>query len=524
MQFVLRAKDMPESVVQSALNEGINFKIETKYWMEQMGMPFHPTHINKQNQQDRRHGYADMLRYPQQYKIYWRLWTGGTIRVLLWGSADYARRFTQSAKLYDGNDYEVTEPMATKMESQPHDEKPFELLNTPYRYYDYEFERYWNFFQVFGRLGYNPQQSPDIWQKEYEMRFGKKAGPIIEKAIDKASWILPRIVACCYPYGAFPTTRGWAEKQALGNLLQYAAAAGSDLQQFASFDEEAQLLIEDGETAKLLPSMTSNWFEETSKKIDQLILDAEKVIGKNRNKEFNSTITDLKILSRLALYHSKRIPAAVSYCIYNRTKNVAALDKAIGYEKNAIEAWRQIVQAAGDVYANDLKMGIRQSYFDGLTHHLTGHWKDELGYLEEGLIKLEQQRDSIKTESPSINAPQYKAAKSADNGNLFQVSVQKITSAPVDSPLTIKVKVIANAGVKWVRLRYRSVNQRLEYAALPMRPTSEKDWYEATVPAKEIDAKFDFMYLVEVMDQKGNGKIYPDFNSETPYVIVHLTR
>ena len=35
-------------------------------------------------------------------------------------------------------------------------------------------------------------------------------------------------------------TRGWAEKQRLGDLPAYAKAEGSDIQQFASFDEEAQ--------------------------------------------------------------------------------------------------------------------------------------------------------------------------------------------------------------------------------------------------------------------------------------------
>jgi len=39
-------------------------------------------------------------------------------------------------------------------------------------------------------------------------------------------------------------TRGWAEKQRLGDLPAYARAEGSDIQQFANFDEEAQLLLE----------------------------------------------------------------------------------------------------------------------------------------------------------------------------------------------------------------------------------------------------------------------------------------
>ena len=85
LRLDLRAKGLPDSVIQSALDAGVPFRITTKYWMEQMGLPFHPTHINQQNQFDRRHSYADLLRYPQRYKMHWRLWNGGTARVLLVG-------------------------------------------------------------------------------------------------------------------------------------------------------------------------------------------------------------------------------------------------------------------------------------------------------------------------------------------------------------------------------------------------------------------------------------------------------
>jgi hypothetical protein len=379
LRLDLRAKELPESVVQSAIDAGIKFRITTKYWMEQMGMPWHPT------QSIRKSRVVTVMpicsRYPQQYKMHWRLWNGGTSKYF-WGDPEYARRFA-GTHLYDGDGYEVNEPLATKMEAQPHDTTIFELLNPQYRYYDYEFERYWHLFQVFGRMGYNPSTSPEVWQKEFEMRFGKKAGPLVEEALHKASRILPRIVGSCYPYSAFPMTRGWAEKQRLGNLPSYSRATGSDLRQFANFDEEAQILIEGGETAKILPSMTSIWFDQASSEINKLIMKAEKVVGNNRNKEFNSTITDLKILSNLALYHSRRIPAAVSYRLFERTKDVAALDEAIAHERNAIEAWRQIVEAAGDVYTNDLMMGVR-------TADLCGHWKDELVAMGNGLKALEQ--------------------------------------------------------------------------------------------------------------------------------------
>ncbi len=512
----LRAKELPESVIKSAIDIGVPFRITTKYWMEQMGLPFHPTTINPEKSA-RRHSYSDMLRYPQQYKMLWRLWNGGTSRILLWGDPEYARRFTESTHLYDGDGFEVNEPLATKMEAQPHDAKPFDLLKPSYRYYDYEFERYWHFFQAFGRIGYNPQTSPLVWKKEFERRFGKQAAPFVETALHKASWVLPRIISSSYPYSLFPTTRGWAEKQRLGDLPSFAKARLTDLQQFLNFDEEAKLLVEGGETAKVRPSTNSLWFQKASADINHSIDEAEKAIGNNRNKEFNSTIIDLKILSNLALYHSRRIPAAVSYNLFEQTNDLSALNDAIAYEKNAIEAWREIVTAAGDVYADNLMMGV-------CVADLCGSWKDELASLEKGLESLEQKRKSFKPTGPVKQAPHYTVEPNVNFEKLFNISNEPVTSVAVGKPLTIKLKVSALSGVKWVRLRYRNVNQEQEYQMLPMLSSGEKDVYQVVVPADKINPKWDFMYLIEIMDNKGNGTIYPDLNKNTPYVVVNLNR
>lgn len=198
MRFDARAKGLPDAVIDDGLAMGVNLRITTKYWMEQMGMPFHPTHINREDQFNRRHGYADMLRYPQRYKMHWRLWNGGPSRVLLWGDPEYARRFVASTHLYDGDGFEVNEPLATKMEAQPHDAKPFELLNPKYRYYDYEFERYWHFFQVFGRIGYNSTTPSEVWRREFERRFGVDAAPFVEAGLHRQAGcsraLLPRAI------------------------------------------------------------------------------------------------------------------------------------------------------------------------------------------------------------------------------------------------------------------------------------------------------------------------------------------
>ena len=37
--------------------------------------------------------------------------------------------------------------------------------------------------------------------------------------------------------------------------------------------------------------------------------------------------------------------------------------------------------------------------------------------------------------------------------------------------------------------------------------------YDAVIPGADIDPKFDLMYYFEVMDNAGNGMIYPDLSA-----------
>jgi len=366
-------------------------------------------------------------------------------------------------------------------------------------------------------LGYNTNTRPEIWQCEFEKRFGKEAAPFVAKALHQASWVLPRIVASCYPYGAFPMTRGWAEKQRLGDLPAYAKAEGSDIQQFANFDEEALILIEGGESAKVRPAENSRWFADTAAAINSTVVQAEKHMGTRRNQEFESTVVDLKILANLALFHSRRIPAAVNYRLFERTKDAKALNEAIAHERSAIEAWRQLVAAAGDFYTEDLMMGVRGA-------NLCGHWKDELTALERDLATLQLRQRELKPDPDARPAPRFPPLAVTGDGSAPLVIHQPVTAAPAGQPIEITTEVHDPADVKWVRLRYRSVNQHQDYRTLPMLSTGEKDQYRTVIPADDIPSTWDLMYFIEAMDKDGNGRIHPDLNKDTPYIVVKLQR
>jgi hypothetical protein len=511
MRLDLRAKGLPDAVIDDALNQGLEARISTKFWMEQMGLPFHPTHVNPQNQKDRRHGYADLLRYPQRYRLHWQLWSGGTTRLLLWGDPDYVRRFAGGARLYGGNSFDVNEMLATKMLGEPHGDKPIEILNPRYRYYDYEFERYWHFYQLWGRLTYDPHAPSDIWRHEFAKRFGPGAGGHVMKAQHLAGKVLPRIVASSYRYAYFPTTRGWAEMKRQDDLPTFAGAEGSDVQQFMNPRDAARSIIQGTDTAMRRPEETSRWFTETSDAILAELGQAEKAIGNRAGNEFQSTATDLKILAALARYYSSRLRAAVSYSLYKESGDLSSFDAAIADEQRAIQAWSDIVATAGDVYSDRLPFGA--------SGHFPRHWKEELQRLKSDFDKLVALRRSA---TPKPNA---KPVRIADrSGEPPVVTLQPVPGATPGHDVVVSAKVRAVSGLRWVRLRYRHLTQFEDYQTAEMALDPATKLYTARIPAAFIDPKWDLMYFVEAVDGQGRGRMYPDLEVETPYVVIPVER
>ncbi|MFN7931696.1 MAG: hypothetical protein U0R19_00140 [Bryobacteraceae bacterium] len=466
LRITLRAKELPDSIINDALQQGLQARVETKYWMEQMGLPFHPTHINRENQHERRHGYADLLTYPQRYRVHWRLWNGGTTRLLLWADPEYVRRFAASARLYNGNSFDVNEMLATKMLGEPHDKAPFFIHTPAYRFYDYEFERYWHFYQLWGRLSYNPDTPEETWRQEFQHRFGN-AGPHLMRGLHTASAILPRIVAASYRYKLFPTTRGWAEMMTQGSLAELAAAEATDTEQFQNPREAAT-----GQpTSKRTPAETSAWFRDTAIAVLHHAAQAEKAGAKS--KEAKTILTDLRILAALAQFHSARLLVA---------------------EAEAVEAWRNIVKAAGDVYSPDLAFGVHRVGFPR-------HWKEELTKLEA----TPSHQTSMKIQP--INSPPT-------------LTIQSPANARLNQPVTITAK--PSAPVTKLRLRYRHLTQFEDYETLDMQPAAN-GVYTAQIPAAFLNPKYDLIFFIELYSPTGNRN-YPDLDKQAPYIIIPLER
>jgi len=519
LQLELRAKGLPDQVIDDAVAQGLRFRIATKFWMEQLGMPFHPTHINVQNQRNRRHSYADLLRYPKRYEVNWRIWSGGTARFLLWGDPRYVRRFIQSARLYDGRSFEVNEMLATKMLGRPHDEKPFDLLNPRYRYYRYEFERYWHYYQVWGRVTYDPAAPVELWEHEFTGRFGPKAGPAVMSALHEASNVLPRIVGAAYNYRYFPTTRGWPEVMRLGDLPEYARGTGTDIEQFQSYRAAARALLTGEFTALRTPFQTSRWFEEVAGRILARVEAARAAatgLKDSAYKEFQATITDLKILAHLARYHAARMRAAVWYNVYLKTKDRFALKKCVDNESKAVSRWKKIIESAGDLYPEALKFGVHRVGF-------SRHWKEELPKLQAGLEKLRRLpcADTL-SEATRLRMSAHEAECSLPPS--FSIRLDRVQSTVPGKNLVVRAYVTPTVQLKWIRLRYRHVTQFEDYQTVEMTFDPAGGCYIGVIPGSFIVPRWDLMYFAEALPIHGAGCKAPDLDREIPYVIVRVQR
>ena len=164
------------------------------------------------------------------------------------------------------------------------------------------------------------------------------------------------------------------------SLPKFATEENSDIQQFENARDEARSRLQGTDTAMRRPQETARWFTQTAGEIASELALAEKAIGPKAGNEFTSTATDLKILAGLARYYAARLPAAVAYNVYKESGNTTAFDDAIADEKRAVEAWRDIVAAAGDVYNERLPFGARSVGF-------RQHWKEELALLDQDFTR-----------------------------------------------------------------------------------------------------------------------------------------
>ena len=150
-----------------------------------------------------RYGYADFLREDRQYSVMYRIWPGSH-RFLLWGdpvSTQPMLVLFVSADPMAWNFRSRCPSKAAVDQALPGDRCGYaDASLTP----KYDWEKYLYTYRTWGRLLYNPEADPDIWQRQLRQQFQSGASAV-EASLGAATRIVPLITTAHLPSAANDT-------------------------------------------------------------------------------------------------------------------------------------------------------------------------------------------------------------------------------------------------------------------------------------------------------------------------------
>ena len=245
-------------------------------------------------------------------------------------------------------------------------------------FWKWEFERYWLFYRLWGRLSYDPQTSERVWMDDMTARFGAAAKDVMG-AYQTASDVVPEIVAV---HLADPNMYIWPEINPGGLVDSYRSVLPSDWRYVASIPEAVTDRLTHHGSAKQTAPETAERFESMGTLIDKALDHARQQV--ETSPEWLSTEPDLRVLALLARYHAQKQLAAYNLELFDRTRDEHSLQAAKRAAEQGLSVWQRLVSLTDGLYPEAMSFGPD----DG------GDWKDKLPYVQYD-NQVVNDRDSI---------------------------------------------------------------------------------------------------------------------------------
>lgn len=373
----LRGWIVAGGMIKAASEIGIPVRLSSKYWAEYVGRPYQPAETYPN------YSYLNFLEKPRSYQFYWELWGLGSNRLLLWGDPEHVRRAVSTFELAGSEGFEIDPPLAQKgFGNAPGRWGVFDDSQAKRVFWKWEFERYWMFYRLWGRLSYDPAAPASVWQDELKRRFGASAAGDVMTAYANASQVINEIVAVHMPD---PNMYIWLEINPGGLTDAYREVSPSDWRFVASIPEALENRLRGKLSAKQTPDETARRLEEMAERTEQAVARARQKIGVD-NREWLSTEPDLLVLASMARYHAHKQRGTYLLAYFDRTRDERVLPEARREFEQALNVWKNLVAMTTGLYPRQMAYGPQDK----------GHWIDKLPYVEHDLQLVAQREDVAK--------------------------------------------------------------------------------------------------------------------------------
>jgi hypothetical protein len=321
-------------------------------------------------------------------------------------------------------------------------------------FWKWEFERYWLFYRLWGRLSYDPETPDAAWMNDMTTRFGAAAKDVM-LAYENASQIIPEIVAV---HLADPNMYIWPEINPGGLVDSYRGILPSDWQYVASIPEAVQNRLGHFASAKQTAP-------ETARRFDMLAATVEKALDRAKSHvkadpEWLSTEPDLRVLALMGRYHAQKQLAAYHLELFDRTADENSLHQASQEVAAGLAIWQKLVALTDGLYPAEMSFGPDDK----------GDWKDKLPYVRHDLETV-REREAIFRQFGKFAAGfdfggpvKHEKSPSAYRANKY---VLENNVAPRFEPVDAATRYEEKTGYGWLAQRQR------EESPIPLTPYLE---------------------------------------------------
>ena len=445
----LRGWIVAGGMVKAAAEIGIPVRLSTKYWAEDIGRPYQPaeTYAN--------YSYLNCLEKPRSYGFYWELWALGSNRLLLWGSPEYVKRAVSTFSLGGAEGFEIDPPLAQKgFGNAPGKWGIFTEAQSRRACWKWEFQRYWLFYRLWGRLSYDPAASERVWMDEARNRFGSAANDVMD-AYQNASNVINEIVAV---HLADPNMYIWPEINPGGLVDSYRVVLPSDWRYVASIAEAVRNRLDGIASAKQAAPETAERFDGIADRIDKALDRAQHKLKDNR--EWLSTEPDFRVLSMMARYHAQKQLAAYHLQLFDMTSDPNSLALAQQEVEKGLGIWQKLVRLTDGLYPSQMAFGPDDN----------GHWKDKLPYVQHDLELVRERQDIFNRFGPFTAGFDFGGpVKSQPNPNAYRQDnyVLQNNVEPRFTPVNAETVYDNKQGYGWLTAGARKA------LPIPLTPYSE---------------------------------------------------
>lgn len=282
---------------------------------------------------------------PNNYRIQWMV-RNEDFFILRWGQADFIRRHIAANTHPYMNGYFVGSEGYIPA-------KDFSYKPGAYRNWQYAFERQWLFYQLWGRLLYNPATPDAVFAAAFAKKYGQPAAQPLLQAY-AAAGNMPLRLASFYA-GSWDYTL-YSE----GFLAPFAGGYHDDVSSFISIDElidhpvldpvyvSIKAYVKDSLAAKgkITPFMLADSLQADSR----FVLQTVAALRHNASPALICELDDLAIWAHLSAYFAHKLRAGVALAVYRAGKDEKQQQQAVAQLQLCLQEWKQLCILTGKHY------------------------------------------------------------------------------------------------------------------------------------------------------------------------------